>query len=559
VGWRAVEDVAVVLPAVAKAFEEALRALGDSKDTSRLAQVLKAKAEEAAKQLEQRGMSDAAERVRWAAQRIAEELYVGGWWAVERLKPLLSTERAGEVLGKLELLHSLFATDALETYRGLVYLRQVEELVKEVRGLVSAPGEAAEVLRKAAEAVPLAKDVAEKAEAALRAGRLTEAAGLLSLVEGVVEENRRRAADVVSGVEEAVVLGRKAAEYGRRVSELLPRAEALNAEAIKPALEAAVNRDYGRALVLLENTERSVNERMAAVRDVEPLAKTLERLGVEAARLSSPEYRQRALREVEEASAALRGLADLPAAVQHIESEKAARAAEAFGLAETASLFRVLERVKAEAGDVYAVFTKALTEALKAPPEERAETFRRIFASETGKLVKAFEDRGLGTENVKKAAEVALRAAESIAWKAPEEVAQRLPSAVEEAERLMARLRDEAVVRQISEYGYYSALASLVRDAKEAVTAKREVEEKLAKLIEDVKPVVEPIAPHLTPLLERLKTGDYSVLPKLEEELQKLVEQHRQLASWSGAGEARKRLDAAARIGEKVKTAGEGA
>jgi hypothetical protein len=102
-------------------------------------------------------MSDAAERVRRAAERIAEELYVGGWWAVERLKPLLSTERAGEVLGRLELLHTLFSGEALETYRGLVYLRQVEELVKEVRGLASAPGEAAEVLRRAAEAVPTAK------------------------------------------------------------------------------------------------------------------------------------------------------------------------------------------------------------------------------------------------------------------------------------------------------------------------------------------------------------------------------------------------------------------
>jgi hypothetical protein len=123
-------------------------------------------------------------------------------------------------------------------------------------------------------------------------------------------------------VEEAVALGRKAEALGRRISELLPRAEALNADAVKPALEAAVNRDYGRALVLLENTERSANERMAAVRDVEPLAKTLERLGVEAARLGSPEYRQRALREVEEAVAALRGLADLPAAVQRIERRR---------------------------------------------------------------------------------------------------------------------------------------------------------------------------------------------------------------------------------------------
>jgi hypothetical protein len=44
------------------------------------------------------------------------------------------------------------------------------------------------------------------------------------------------------------------------------------------------------------------------------------------------------VRDVEEAAAALRGLADLPVAIQRIEPEKAAKAAEAFGLAETAAL-----------------------------------------------------------------------------------------------------------------------------------------------------------------------------------------------------------------------------
>jgi hypothetical protein len=83
-----------------------LRAVGQSRDATRLADTLKAKAEEAAKQLEQQGMRDAAERVRSAAEKIAEEVYAGGWWAVERLRPLLSPERAGEVLGRLEFLHS---------------------------------------------------------------------------------------------------------------------------------------------------------------------------------------------------------------------------------------------------------------------------------------------------------------------------------------------------------------------------------------------------------------------------------------------------------------------
>ncbi|MFZ8807887.1 MAG: hypothetical protein ACO2PN_07260, partial [Pyrobaculum sp.] len=552
VGWRAVEDVTAVLPAVAKAFEEALRTVGESKDATRFGDVFKAKAEEAAKQLEQQGMSDAAARVRKAADNIAEKVYFGGWDAVERLKPLLLPEHAGGVMGGLEFLHAIFTTETLGTYRELVYLRQVEELVKEVKKTASAPGEAAEVLRRAAEAVPTIKDAAEKAGAALRDKMWAEAAMTLSLVEGVVDDSKRKAAGVVNGVEEAVALGRKAAEYDKKMSELLPRAEA---SAVKPALEAAVNKDYGRALVLIETAERSVNEKIAAVRDVEPLAKTLERLGIDATRLSSPDYRQQAVKEVEEAVATLRRLADLPTSVQR-EPEKTAKAAEAFGLAETASLFRAVEKVKKEAGDVYPVFVKAVAEALKAPEGERAEAFRRVFTAETENMAKAFEDRGLKTEaeNLRKASETALKISETVSWKAPEEAAQKLHPAVEEAEKLIIKLKDEAAARQISEYGHYSALASLAREAKEVVTAKRDVEEKLTKLIEDVKPTVDVIAPHLTPLLERLKAGDYSVLPALEAELPKLAEQHKQLqALVKELKTLKKSLEAAAHIDEKVK------
>jgi hypothetical protein len=690
VGWRAVEDVAIVLPTVAKAFEEALRAVGQSRDASRLAGVLKAKAEEAAKQLEQRDMRDAAERVRRAAEKIAEEVYVGGWGAVERLKPLLSTERAGEVLGRLEFLHSLFTTETLETYRGLVYLRQVEELAREVKGLASAPGVAEEVLRRAAEAVSAVKEDVEKMKTALKAGRWAEAAETVGHAEGVVKESKYWTARAAGGVEKIVILGHEAEAAGRKISELMSRAGALEGEAarllsaaldalrrgeygvaakqleavekalgeapvlrlvrearaeteglaraverlaevlekapspelekaleavrrgeveraremltrievagaaevvkavkeaksllaaqpeerayalalaaagapgleaaaVKTALEAAAGRNYSRALVLIETAERSVNERLAAVRDVEPVAKTLERLGVETVRLGSPEYRQRAVKEVEEAAAALRGLADLPTAVQRVDAERTARAAEAFGLAETASLFRAVEKVRKEAGDVYPIFVKAAAEALKAPEGERAEAFRRVFMAETEKMVKAFEDRGLKTEaeNLRRAAETALKAAESIAWKAPEEITQKLPSAVEEAEKLIAKLRDEAVVRQIHEYGYYSALASLAGEAKEAVTAKRDVEERLVKLIEDVKPAVELVAPHLAPLLERLKAGDNSVLPALEAELPKLAERHRQLGELVKAlGAAKESLEAAAHMDKKVR------
>jgi hypothetical protein len=41
VGWRAVEDVAVVLPAVGRTFEEAVKAVGQSRDASRFAEVLR--------------------------------------------------------------------------------------------------------------------------------------------------------------------------------------------------------------------------------------------------------------------------------------------------------------------------------------------------------------------------------------------------------------------------------------------------------------------------------------------------------------------------------------
>ncbi|MFZ8807847.1 MAG: hypothetical protein ACO2PN_07050, partial [Pyrobaculum sp.] len=691
-GWRAVEDVSVVLPAVGKAFEEALRTVGQSRDIARLAEAFKARAEEAAKQLEQQGVSDVARRVRSAAEKIAEEVYAGGWGAVERLRPLLSPERAGEVLGRLEFLHSLFATEALETYRGLVYLRQVEELAREVKGPVSAPGVAEEVLRRTAEAVPSAKDDVEKAKAALRAGRLAEAAEALGRVEDAASWWRSQNAETVEGVRGAVVLGREAVEYGRRVSELASRAGTLEGEAarllssalealqrgeygqaakqleaveralgespvlrlvreaqveaeglaraveklaealekapspeleraletvrrgeverareiltrieaagaaeevvkavreakslipavqpeekayalalvaagvsgfeaaaVKTALEAAAGRNYSRALALTEAVEKAANERLAAARDVEPVAKTLEHLGLEPRRLSSPEYREQAVRELEKAAESLRSLADLATAVQHADVEKVAKAAEVFGLAETAALFRAVEKVRKEAGDVYPVFIKALTEALKAPEGERAETFRRVFTSETEKVVKVFEERGLKTEaeNVRRAAEAAVKAAESIAWKAPEEAAQRLHPAVEEAEKLIVKLRDEAVVRQVAEYGYYSALTSLAREAGEVIAAKRDVEARLAKLIEDVKPAVERIAPHLAPLLERVKAGDYSVLPALEAELPKLAEQQRQLDELVKAlGKAKESLEAAAHIDKKAR------
>jgi hypothetical protein len=482
VGWRAVEDVALVLPAVAKAFEEALRAVGQSRDASRFAEVFKAKAEEAARQLEQQGMGDVASRVRRAADKIAGEIYAGGWGAVERLRPLLSPEHAGGVLGRLEFLHTLFSTEALNVYRELRHLQNVEELAREVKSLAST---VAEVL------------TAEAAE----------------------------------GLRRAAALGREAEAVGRKISELSTRAEALNADVVKPALEAAVSRDYSRAFSLIDAAERAVKERLAAAGDVEPLAKTLERLGLEPRRLDSPEYRQRAVREVEEAAAALRGLADLPAAVQRAELEKAAKAAEAFGLAETASLFRAVERVRAEAGDVYAAFAKALAEALKAPEGERAELFRRVFSAEVEAVVKDFESRGLKkeAEALAKTAEAALKLSEAIGWRAPEEVKQRLSSAVEEAERLIAKLRDEAAVRQIYEYASHAALVSLVREVKEAVAAKREAEERLVKLIDEVRLAVERTAPHLSLLLERLKAGDYSVLPRLEEGLAGLAERQRRL------------------------------
>jgi hypothetical protein len=222
-------------------------------------------------------------------------------------------------------------------------------------------------------------------------------------------------AEAAEGLRRAAALGREAEAVGRKITELSTRAEALNADVVKAALEAAVSRDYSRAFSLIDAAERAVKERLAAARDVEPVAKTLEHLGLEPRRLDSPEYRQRAVREVEEAVAALRGLADLPAALQRADVEKVTKAAEAFGMAETASLFRTVEEVRKNAGDVYPVFIKALSEALKAPPEERAEAFRRVFAAEVDAAVKDFESRGLRkeAEALAKTAEAVFKIAEA--------------------------------------------------------------------------------------------------------------------------------------------------
>jgi hypothetical protein len=676
VGWRAPEEVKQRL---SSAVEEAERLIAKLRDETAVRQIYEYASHSALVSLagEAREVITAKRDVEERLVKLIDEVRLVVERVAPHLSPLLERLKAGDysVLPRLE--------------EGLAELVERQRWLGEV---AETTVNAAEVLRKAAEAVPAAKDDVEKAKAALRAGRLAEAAEAVGRVEGVVKDSEYRAAEAAGGVEKMVVLGHAAEAAGRKISELVSRAGALEGEAarllsaalealqrgeygqaarrleavekalgephvlrlvrevrveaeglaraaerlagalekapspelekaleavrrgeverareiltrieaagaaeevvkavreakslipaaqpeekayalalaaagvpgletaaVKTALETAAGRNYSRASALIETVERAVNERLAKSAEAEPVAKALERLGVEPRRLDSPEYRGQAVRELEKVGESLRALADLPVAVQRVEPEKAARSAEVFGLSETASLFRAVEKVRREANDVYPVFIKALSEALKAPEGERAEAFRRIFASETEKMAKAFEERGLKTEaeNLRRAAETALKAAEAIAWRAPEEVKQRLPSAVEEAEKLIVKLRDEAVARQISEYSYYSALASLAREAKETVVARRDVEERLVKLIEDVKQAVELVAPHLMPLLERLKAGDYSVLPALEAELPKLAEQHRQLQKLvDELGEARKRLEAAAHIDKKVK------
>ncbi|WP_143615323.1 hypothetical protein [Thermoproteus sp. CP80] len=113
IGWRAVEDVSVVLPAVAKAFEEAY---AETKSPSELARAFKARAEEAARRFEQQGMEDVAARIRRAAERIAGE--VGDRASVERMRALLSPEHAGRAIEGLELLRRLLSSRAaLDAYR----------------------------------------------------------------------------------------------------------------------------------------------------------------------------------------------------------------------------------------------------------------------------------------------------------------------------------------------------------------------------------------------------------------------------------------------------------
>jgi len=108
-----VEDVSVVLPAVARAFEEAY---AEAKSPSELARAFRARAEEAARRFEQGGMGDVAARIRRAAERIAGE--VGDRASVERMRALLSPERAGRAIEGLELLHRLLSNRAaLDAYR----------------------------------------------------------------------------------------------------------------------------------------------------------------------------------------------------------------------------------------------------------------------------------------------------------------------------------------------------------------------------------------------------------------------------------------------------------
>jgi flagellin-specific chaperone FliS len=196
IGWRAVEDVSVVLPAVGRAFEEAVRAVGESRDAARLVEAFKAKAEEAAKQLEQRGARGAADRVRRAAERVAEEVRAGGWGAVERLRPLLSPERGGDVLGRLESLHTFFTNaEALSAYRELRRLQRVEEAVREVRGAASG-GEVVRRVKELERALGRAPEDVKAAfgEAlkALERGDFEGAAKGLDRVLKIVEEKRAR-------------------------------------------------------------------------------------------------------------------------------------------------------------------------------------------------------------------------------------------------------------------------------------------------------------------------------------------------------------------------------
>jgi hypothetical protein len=172
-------------------------------------------------------------------------------------------------------------------------LRLVREVRVEAEGLARAAEKLAEVLEKA----PSLRPELEKALEAVRRGEVERAREILTRIEaaGAAEE-------VVKAVKEAKSL--LAAQPEERVYALALAAagvSGLEAAAVKTALEAAAGRNYSRALALTEAVEKAANERLAAVRDVEPVAKTLERLGIEAVRLGSPEYRQRAVREVEEA------------------------------------------------------------------------------------------------------------------------------------------------------------------------------------------------------------------------------------------------------------------
>jgi hypothetical protein len=265
---REVAEVREVVRAFEDAVAEALKAPQRRERVFR--EVFMERVERLVEEYVRRGDVEGAERIRRAAGELAKISETVGWSAVERLRPLLSPEHAGGVLGRLEFLHSLFTTEALETYRGLVYLRQVEELAREVRGLASVPGEAAEAvptaerhrqlhklvdelretLKKAPEDVRAVFDEAFKA---LERRDFERASKELDKILKIIEEKKARLEPLERGIKEAKAVAQQLGLV--EVVKALEKPAEKNVSKALGELERELARIYG-ALELVEYVKR---------------------------------------------------------------------------------------------------------------------------------------------------------------------------------------------------------------------------------------------------------------------------------------------------------------
>ena len=440
-GRRVVKREAPEVRETMKVFEEALREAFKAPLEERARtfnEIFKTRVEEIARFFQERGGVEEVGKIRRFASEVLKAVEKINWGAVEEIRGIKPD---------LERLQTL-----LQIHTALSDV----ELWRRVRLAIA--------VRKLGEAVKAAAEAEEE----LRQIKTPELRVDASV--------RRQVEDLLS-----------------RFKELEDRAKAVERRLtpeLREALELSRGGEYEKAFSVVEAAERKITERLAQLRDVEPLVEILGKIGVDAARLAEREYREQVVKDVEKMLEVFKGNFSKV-------DEKTAKVAEA--LLGDVSLFGVLARVWGEAPEVYPVFVKAFEEAFKA--EDRPAAFRRIFGEGVERLIKAFEERGLRreVEELRNKAEHVLKTAEEIRW--GDELPAKLSKAAEE---LAAALRDEKLAEQIGEYAALTTLLAAVRELRDVVEARRRLEEE-AK-----------------PLLARLPVGVEEGLKQLEEAVRRV-------------------------------------